>query len=387
MAENSESKAKTDSGSKTDETEKVCRVPLVTQPTREQLNERQVVDYREHRRDLLTWLRDIGKTPDKGKGYAEDTVYNRGYRVDAFYRWVWQQEGGYTTAVTTHHADRYCRELLSEDCSDNHRSNTQKALKSLFKWREYTRNGESWEPQIQLTGSPPSRQPRDYFEREERRALREASLEYGSVPSYRGLDPEGRRRWKRHLAQRFGIPIEDVGPAEFDRANGWKIPSLVQTTLDAGLRPKEVERARIQWVDTANNVLRIPPEDATKGNDAWTVPLRSQTTQSLQQWLDERQCYEKYEDTDQLWLTRESNPYQSTALNRILMKLCDIAEIDTEHRDLSWYAIRHSVGSLMTDQRDLEAARVQLRHQSRTTTMKYDGVSKEDRRDALDKMG
>jgi len=387
MAENSESKAKTGSGSKTDETEKVCRVPLVTQPSREQLNQRQIVDYREIRRDLLTWLRDIGKTPNKGKGYAEDTVYNRGYRIDAFYRWVWNYEDQYTTAFTTQHADLYCRELLSEDCSDNHRSNTQKALKSLFKWQEYTRNGESWEPQIQLTGSAPSRQPRDYFERNERRALREACLEYGSVPTYRSLDSESRTRWKRLLAQRFGIPTEDVGPDEFDRANGWKIPSMVQTALDAGLRPKEVSRARVQWVDTANNVLRIPPEDATKGDDAWTVAIRSQTAQSLQQWLEERECYEKYNDSDKLWLTRESNPYATTSLNRLLDKLCEKAGIETEHRSLTWYSIRHSVGTHMTDERDLEAARVQLRHKSRTTTMKYDGVSNEDRRNALDRMG
>jgi site-specific recombinase XerD len=329
----------------------------------------------------------MGKTPKKADGYAEDTVYNRGYRLDAFYRWVWTHDNGYTTVVTTDHADQYCRKLVSDDVSDNHRSNTQKALKSLFKWREHTRNGEQWKPQIELTGSPPSRQPRDYFERHERKALREASLEYGTVPHYGSLSPEERDRWKRHLAQRFGIPISEVSRETFDRANGWKIPSLLQTALDTGLRPKEVQRARVQWVDTANNALRIPPEDATKGDDAWTVALRSQTSQSLQQWLNERQCYPKYEDTEILWLTREANPYQSTALNRLLNRLCEHTDIDTEHRELTWYSIRHSVGTHMTDERDLEAARVQLRHQSRTTTMKYDGVSKEDRRDALDKMG
>lgn len=375
-----------ESGAKTD-TEYICRVPLVTEPSREQLNQRQIIDYREHRRNLLTWLRDVGKRPKKADGYAEDTVYNRGYRLDAFYRWVWTHDDGYTTVVTTDHANQYCRKLVSDDVSDNHRSNTQKALKSLFKWREHTRNGEQWEPQIELTGSPPSRQPREYFERDERKALREASLEYGTVPHYGSLSPEERDRWKRHLAQRFGIPIDNVSHETFKRANGWKVPSLIQTALDAALRPKEVQRARVQWVDTANNALRIPPEDATKGDDAWTVALRSQTTQSLQQWLNERQCYPKYEDSDSLWLTREANPYQSTALNRLLDRLCEHTDIDTEHRELTWYSIRHSVGTHMTDERDLEAARVQLRHQSRTTTMKYDGVSKEDRRDALDKMG
>jgi len=115
--------------------------------------------------------------------------------------------------------------------------------------------------------------------------------------------------------------------------------------------------------------------------------LRSQTAESLERWIAERQYYPKYEDSARLWLTRESNPYQSTALNRLLESLCAETGIDTEHRQLTWYSIRHSVGTHMAEERDLEAARVQLRHQSRTTTMKYDGVSKEDRRDALDRMG
>jgi site-specific recombinase XerD len=369
------------------DTAKICDAPLITDPARELLNERQLLDYREERRDLLTWLRDLGKNPERGEGYAEGTVYNRAYRIDGFYRWIWEQEGGYTTTVTTAHGDSYCRDLLARDCTDSHRDGEQKALKSLFKWREYERDGDEWDPELTLTGSPSARQPRDYFEREERTALREAALEYGSVPNYSSLTPEERDDWKRHLAQRFGKPKTGVGADTFKRANGWKIPSLVQASLDGGLRPKEVGRAKVTWVDTENNVLRIPPEDATKSNDAWTVAIRPQTSQSLARWISERDCYGKYDDTAALWLTREANPYGSTALNRLLENLCETAEIDTTHRDLSWYSIRHSVGTLLTDERDLEAARAQLRHQSRTTTMKYDNVSTEDRRDALNRMG
>jgi site-specific recombinase XerD len=332
-------------------------------------------------------MRDYGKAPDEGEGYAESTVYQRAYRIDRFYRWVWDYVDAYTTAVTPTQADAYCRHLATTDHSQNHRANTQKAIKSLFKWHRHQRGGDEWDPEMEFTSPPPSRQPRDYFSREERRALREASLGYGTVPHYKSLDPEQREQWKRHLAQRFGIPTAEVTPATFDRANGWKIPSLVQASLDCGLRPKEVGRARISWVDIKNNVLRIPPREATKSDDAWTVAIQSRTAQSLQRWLTERECYVKYEDSDRLWLTREGNPYGTDSLNYLLERLCIEAEIDTEYRDLSWYSIRHSVGTHMTDERDLEAARVQLRHQSRTTTMKYDAVSEEDRRDALDKMG
>ena len=67
--------------------------------------------------------------------------------------------------------------------------------------------------------------------------------------------------------------------------------------------------------------------------------------------------------------------------------LCDKAGIRTDNRQLSWYAIRHSVGTYMTHKRDLAATKAQLRHKSVKTTMKYDAVPLEDRRDALDRMG
>lgn len=40
----------------------------------------------------------------------------------------------------------------------------------------------------------------------------------------------------------------------------------------------------------------------------------------------------------------------------------------------------------MVSERDLKAAKDQLRHRSAKTTMKYDQVPVEDRRDALDRM-
>ena len=54
---------------------------------------------------------------------------------------------------------------------------------------------------------------------------------------------------------------------------------------------------------------------------------------------------------------------------------------------MSWYAIRHSVGTYMTREEDLAATQAQLRHKSKKTTMQYDQVPVEDRRDALNRMG
>nr|WP_137285489.1 tyrosine-type recombinase/integrase [Halorussus salinisoli] len=191
--------------------------------------------------------------------------------------------------------------------------------------------------------------------RDERRKIREVALEYGSIPSYNNLTPEQRKRWRAHLAQRFEKPKEDVQQEDWKRANGWKIPSLVWTSLDAGLRPIEVERVVTSWVDTENGVLRIPKSDSSKNYDNWVVGLQGRTADVLERWLEERDAYNKYTDTDEFWLTREENRYGSSSLRYLLHQLCKSAGISTENRQMSWYAIRHSTGTYMTRQEDLAA--------------------------------
>ena len=361
-------------------------VSLVLSPTERYLNPRQLQDYRAERKACIQWLLTSGKDPEKHDGYALSTVKTRARRMDQLYRWVWDRENGYTLNVTPDHADAWMTHLAQQDESGAHKSNCQKALQSLFKWRHHERGAAEWEPSITFSGSNAS-QPRDYLTREERTQIREAALEYGSIPSYANLSPTERDRWRTHLAQRFEKPKDDIGPGDWERANGWKIPSLVWASLDAGLRPVEIERARPSWIDADNCVLRIPMEDSAKSYENWTVGLKERTATMLEQWLAERDAYSMYDDSESLWLTREGNPYGSGALKHVLMQLCDIAEIDTEPRQLSWYAIRHSVGTYMTREEDLAAAQSQLRHKSPRTTMRYDQTPVEDRQNALDRMG
>ncbi|MDS0474686.1 site-specific integrase [Natrinema sp. 1APR25-10V2] len=257
----------------------------------------------------------------------------------------------------------------------------------LFKWRTHEHGIDEWDPSITFSTSDSASQPKDFFTREERRQLRDATLEYGSIPGYNDLSPAGRDRWRAHLAQRFEKPKSEVTACDWDHANGWKVPSLVATSLDTGLRPIEVERARTYWVDIGNQVLRIPKDESSKNRENWVVSLHSRTADMLDHWLDERDAYPDYDDTDALWLTREGNGYRSHALKYLLEQLCDLAEIDTSNRSISWYTIRHSVGTYMTREEGLAAAQMQLRHQSEQTTMKYDQAPVEDRRDALDRMG
>jgi len=82
---------------------------------------------------LLTF----GKRPDQASGYALGTLKPGAYRMDRFYRFVWEQEGGYTVNVTHENADAWMKHLARENVSTTHKRNCQKAVKRLFKWRHH----------------------------------------------------------------------------------------------------------------------------------------------------------------------------------------------------------------------------------------------------------
>ncbi|REA04986.1 integrase [Haloferax sp. Atlit-6N] len=362
-------------------------ITLVPSPSVARLNERQIVDYRHHRTQLIKWMLYVGKNPERAEGYAWTTANRRATNLDTFYRWVWTHEHSYSTAITHEHTNDYVNELAYSDHSATHKNNLTKTLKMYWRWRAAQFGDDPWEPTVSFAQDGGPQQPRDYLTREERSKIREAALEYGSVPHYNALSPEERREWKRYLAHRFRKPITDIGKQDFDRANSFKITSLVWTSLDAGLRPIEVARARVSWVDVDNAVLRIPASESSKNEENWVVSLQDRTAEALGRWIEERRLYEKYADTDVLWLTRESNPYQSHSLKYLLQKLCEIAQIPTENRKMSWYVIRHSTGTYLSREDGLASAQAQLRHRSVQTTMKYDNTPVEDRRKALERMG
>jgi site-specific recombinase XerD len=164
-------------------------------------------------------MQNIGKSPAEGEGYAPDTVSSRAYRLDVFYRWVWDQEDRSTTQITHDHADDWMRELAYGDTTQENKASHRKAIKMLFRWRANELGDEEWEPEISFSTNAGGTNPKDYLTEEERQRVRDAVLEYGSVPNYNGLSPDERDRWKAHLAQRFEKPKADVGPADFDRAN------------------------------------------------------------------------------------------------------------------------------------------------------------------------
>lgn len=367
--------------------EKLGDIRVVSVKAEPYLNEHQRSDYKQWRYNLLRWCLNLGKNPEKAEGYSKHTIHSRASRISLFTRYVWDDEGRYTTNFTHDHADAYMEELAYGDTSQENKASHQKSLKMLFKWRAHVHGGELWDPDITFSSTSVNQNPRDYLTREERQKIREAALEYDSIPAYGALSPEERDRWKTYLAQRFGKKKGNVSPDDFERANSWKIPSLVWASLDAGFRPVEVGRAKLQWVDVENRVMRIPVEESSKNEDNWVVSITDRTANALRGWRHERKRHDEYEDTDALWLNQRGNPYKHYSLSYLLRNLCELANIPIENRDMTWYSIRHSVGTFMTREEGLAAAQSQLRHQSPKTTMRYDQAPPDDRRDALNRMG
>lgn len=361
------------------ERDKLRGIVIIPSPSEEYLNDRQRVAYRSHREDIINWLASRGKDPENLEGYAKDTYYVFCNVLDQFHRHVWEQDG-YTLSPSMEQGKAFLKDRIDspKDYSGTHLNNVQDALIAYFEFR-----GGEFERDITIPDQSSDAKPKDFLTLDERDALREAVLEYDTIPHYAGLEPGERREWKRYLARRFQKPVDDVSREDWDRINGFKYPSMVYTGLDAGLRPVEMGRARASWVDTENMLLRIPAKESSKNENNWHVPLMQETTEFLARWLEQRELYEKYDDTDRLWLTRHGNPYKSKSLLVLLDNLREIAGIE---RHFSWYAIRHSTGTYMAREEGLAAAQAQLRHESKETTMKYDQAPPEDRRDGLGNM-
>lgn len=359
-------------------------ITLVPEPTRARLNHHQLRDYQHHRRQYLTWFLREGKDVEERDGYAVSTVKTRASNLDMFYRWVWEDEG-YTTAVTRDHADKYLDHVAYSDYQQWSKCSIQKALKTLYKWRHHERGWDPWVPERTFSQPNDGVNTRDYLSKVERRAIRSAVLEYDRTPHYESFGPEGRARYKRYIAEQVGKQVDEVTVDDWERVSSWKYTSLVLTSLDTGLRPTEVERADIGWVDTEQGQLTIPSE-ASKNDLEWRPVVTDKTAMALEEWLHQRDHIPDYDDTDALWLTQKGNRYDSQGLSRLMDRLCELAEIETANRHVTWYSIRRGLATGLIDAEDMSTAQTQLRHKDPRSTMRYDQAPPERRRNGLEKL-
>lgn len=362
-------------------------ISVVPEPSEKMLNKKQIVDYEFHRERLITWALACGKDPDTEEGYAVETVRTRAYRLDEFYRWIWDREDGYTRWITPEHATEYLQYLATLDCSNSYRSSVQNAIQMLFDWRNQEQGDDiEWDADIDYTTNNSQEPPSDVLSGDEIRKLKSAAAQLGSIPHYNSLSADERSKWKSYLAQRFDKPKQEITKDEWDRANGFKYQSLVQVSLDAGLRPFEVAEASVDWVDTEMWILRIPAETTESDRSTWEIALSEETAGVLRGWLQEREQYEKYDGTDALWLTRRGNRYGTRSLNYLFDRLCEEANFETGHRSLSWTTLRDTVGAQMAKRTNITEIRKQLRHESVESAEKYRLWEHEQRRDVLEEL-
>jgi hypothetical protein len=101
-------------------------LPLLTSVSADALNEKQTLVYEDHREKLARWALTMGKNPRKARGYAFETVQQRLYRLDKFYRFVWDARDRFTTELDREDADEWMRQLAKTDNSETYNATCQK---------------------------------------------------------------------------------------------------------------------------------------------------------------------------------------------------------------------------------------------------------------------
>jgi len=339
------------------------------------------------------WMLTKGKNPARRKPLSPSQSENYHARVDQVFRFVVERiKPSDETELTHDQADLIVkwldRDEIRTQSGDAYTETSKRkftnALQKYFAWRHDERDGEKWRPRIKFTDGEHEHADRLNFE--ERWLILQEAREYGSLPSYYETSEDERDKIDSLVAQRLGKPKSAVTRKDWERADtSGKIGSLIAVSLETGIIPIEVGRARTDWYDATRNILKITKEDAAKDRPTTELPLSEKTGELLGEWIQERRHYEKYDGTNRLWLNREGNPYSSKNLCYLLRRLCEEAGIEHENRKIVWYSLRHNLGQSIEETRDLSQANDQLRHGSFETTKQTYGESTiESRRHTLE---
>ena len=369
--------------------------PPITDALKKQLGD-QTPRVEQHLSEFYDWMLTKGKNPKRHKPLSESTSGNYHDRIDQIYRFILERVSPKEMHALTHEQADQIVEWLDQnkikkqkggDYSESGKRKFTNALEKYFKWQhERGTDAELWEPRV--TFSDGKHESADRLNFEERWLVREAAMNYGSLPSYHGVDPEERDRINGLIAQRLGKPKDEVTSKDWTRADSsTKIGSLIAVTLETGMIPIEIAEARLDWYDEQRNILKIPNEYAAKDRPTEELPVTDDTGEQMSQWIQERRHYEKYDGSNRIWLNEHGNPYNSKNLCYLVRQLCEEAGIEHENRKIVWYSLRHNLGQSIEEEEDLSEARDQLRHEHISTTNEFYGKSTvESRRHTLEEV-
>ncbi|NHX38730.1 MULTISPECIES: site-specific integrase [Haloarcula] len=334
-------------------------------------------DYERFKIDLLRWLLNEGKDTYRREGFAESTVKTTHYKVEEAYRWLWETEGEFTKEITPHQATELLDQLMrNSPHPDSYVHTFEKCIRRLFKFfrEQKNREVEEWEHDIPIEpsrGSDDKEHTKDRFYPEEMNRLYEVSLDEYSIKSYWAAEPEERAELKRFIAQQQGVKLGEVDEEHFKEASSWKYPSIIAVSADLGLRPIEVGKMKVDWLNLPQNTINVPASESTKNKESWACEISSKSRNALENWMQERQSYEQYDNSPYLWLTKYGNQYKSRSLNKVLNTLMERANLDEGNRTLSYYSFRHGAASIWTEKEGIAKAAEQVRHSNLSTTKKY----------------
>ncbi|ERG95303.1 MAG: hypothetical protein J07HQW2_01756 [Haloquadratum walsbyi J07HQW2] len=276
--------------------------------------------------------------------------------------------------------------IAVKDWQQSYKTSLQKSVKREMKYRRHRRGTQEWDPEISYYDSGSTHQPRDFVSEQERIQIREAALNYRSIPSYSNLTAQERDKWKAHLTRRFELPKTQVKKT-LETSKQLQIPIARLDQSRRGTKTRRSRKNRHRLDRPRKQRAPYTEKRLHQKHEQLGRRTNRQNHHRTQKWLEERSQHEKYDGRDEIWLTRRGNPYNSNSLSYLMKNLCDEADISYENRDMTWYIIRHSVGTQMTRQEGLAATQTQLRYEDERTTMRYDQAPVKDRRDALDRMG
>lgn len=341
-----------------------------------QLNVRQREMYTAKLARFYDYLCEEGKDPRKGLGYSDSAAEARIYRFQQVVKWLWKFNVPVTEITAEDgdeinealYEDRICK-TDEEPYAEGSKRKFNDVLNNWFAFR-----GIDWQPEYEFSDDDPKKENKpDPFLKHELVLLWETSLTYKSIPSYNNLSPAERDDWKSYIAQELGKPKAEVRPADWEQINNdWKIPSLVRTSRSHGWRPDMVGRMKVDWYDPDTQTIYIPTGEATKNDACWQVELAEEAAHALDNWLEQRELMELYDNREEIWLTRQGNPYSSKSLKDLLDNLIEEAEIDTRGRKLVWTSFRHSIGTyVFAETKSLRLVADQLRQKSRSSAEWY----------------
>ncbi|MFC7018370.1 MULTISPECIES: hypothetical protein [Haloarcula] len=355
-------------------------VPDTREEIKKQLAPLELEMYEEWMMDILRWAFDRGRKPNyvKPKGYSKASMRNIKSRIETFLLWAWD-EYGFTTAIEPEMLDAYWKTHLTP--GDNMLKSDRRTINNvaiILKRRGIEYEIPDSEDVYQEIAEEEVTGFSDYLLPTELRDVRSAALRAYAVPDREQMESgDKEQEWAAHLAQRLRKPVLDLTEEDWERANSYKIPSLTFAALDLGFRPCEIEDAKVSWFNLRGDEGHIginPEEDSKEGGDNRKCILSKEAVRLLKLWLKERNSIEMYDGRDEMWLTREGNPYSADSLGGekgVMGRLMQEAGIDTTNRETGFYMIRRGTGTVIGNTEGLSAVMTQLRINNVETARRY----------------